>query len=347
MLHGSIFLLLVLIICACHLKIAKLTYEHRPYKAGEPIEIIADVQVHFQSEVKGEKFIIAVQAPRSWKAANNTEIVFECIGFDEGEGVWNTMSLIPADVSPQNQKGLTWPQALQKKLRDENPNVLDDMEWVAFQSDRTFDLNLNAEYKMNVKVKTITGPENLRAKIGVFVNHSSDGLGSNDPAPMGGIRWNALWTDCIEVVEGEGDIIDFCEFHFNMHTLGKATQDDIVTIKYIGDVDTNDLMNEQDIYLCATAITTDGAEYKVNDRLDASKMRKESKYGKIFSLTFWPEAYFQINRNEVIDRIEYYFADKTGTKYVSLYDDEHKGEVNPSPKPNTPFVYKFDNSVNQ
>lgn len=346
-LHGSVFLLTVLIFCACYLKIVGLTYEKRPYKAGEPIEIIADVEVQFNDKANSEKLIIAIRTPRSWKAVDNTEIVFECIGFDEGQGVWNTMSLIPNDVSPKNQPGLTWPQALLKKLREEDPNVLDDMEWVAFQSDRTFNLDLNAIYHMNVKVKTITGPENLKAKIGVFVNHSGDGLGGNEPTDMGGIRWNAMWTDCIEVVEGEGDVIDFCDFHFNMHTLGKATQNDIITIKYIGDVDTNDLMDEQDIYLCATAITTDGVEYKVDSRLDVSKMRKESKYGKIFSLTFWPENYFHFNKDEVIDRIEYYFTDKTGLKYVSLYDDEHKGEVTPSPKPNHSFVYKFDNSVNQ
>ena len=310
--------------------------------AGEEVTFNLTVVTENIDEYDNERFIIAVYAPKTWDHAKNTKVTFTC------EKVWGSevknMSLIPDGTSPKNQNGLTWDQALRKETKDD-PNIEGaDMQWVAFISDdgAAVSNGFNPEIKVQVTMKT--GPLNMRCKLGFFVNNNNDGLGSDDQ------YYGWIYTDCFEVVNGEGDIVDYCELHYNTAIPGSSTQNDILTFKFNGGIDDdphklNDLVNETEIYYNATAYTTDGLTYTKKVR-----MTKENEFGKTHALTFWAESFFEIDRSKTLQKIEYYFSNKDGSKFVDLYDDKKKeadkaGRIGPlgieGDRPVEPFVYTF------
>ena len=286
------------------------------------------------NEDKTDKLVIAFQVPKSWTEAQNAEVTWE---------LWNDIgTLRPMDLlttSPKNQPGLTWDQALNNVVGGRTENVLDDMQWYAFQARDSWTIYNNIHLYLKIRIKVKTGPDNLRAKIGFFVNHADDGLGTDED------RWKVIWGDCFDVTDGEGDIIDFCEYHFNQGTPGSATQNDILTFRFIGDYYTNDLMTEENnIYMNAVAFTSNGNSYTIDEISEKTKMKRDSEYGIMYSLTFWPEAYFNIPSGETITSIKYYFTNDDGTKYVSDYDEQHKEDPVPPSGPNKdiePFTYNF------
>jgi hypothetical protein len=265
------------------------------------------------------------------------------------------MSPIPDGTSPAHKPGLTWDQALLNKFGGENPNVLDDTQWVAFVSDDAETINNGGNdftLFIKVRIKIKTGPDNLRAKIGFFVNYESDGLSEFDPNDnqVGPDHYKAMWGDCFEVTDGEGaEPIDFCQYHFNQTTPGNATQNDILTFRYIGDYYNNQLIDETDIYLNAKAYTVEGNIYEVDEISEKTKLMKDSQWGVMWGKTIWSEGFFGIPAGETIDRIEYYFTNGDGTLYVSKYDDDAVREAEPGfedelvrpGRPVVPFMYYF------
>lgn len=308
-------------------------YKTNSVKAGEEAEFIFYVKAEANEE-KTDKLIVAIQVPKSWTEAQNAQVTWE---------LWNDIgTLRPMELlssSPKNQPGLTWDQALLNKVGGRTENVLDDMQWFAFQAKDSWTIYNNIHLYIKVRFKVKTGPDNLRAKIGFFVNHADDGLGTDED------RWKVQWGDCFEVTDGEGDVIDFCEYHFNQGSPGTATQNDILTFKFVGDYYKSDLMSEvNNIYLNAIALTDKGNSYRIDEISEKTKMMKESDYGMTYSKTFWPESYFGIPDGEIITSIKYYFTNNDGTKYVSDYDEQHKNDPVPPSGPSKdiePFKYNF------
>jgi hypothetical protein len=257
------------------------------------------------------------------------------------------MSPIPENISPTNKQGMSWDIALLSTVGGRNPNVLDDTQWVAFQADNSWTINNGGNdftLFVKIKIKIKTGPDNLRAKIGFFVNYDNDGLGTEED------RWKVMWGDCFEVINGEGaEPIDFCQYHFYQATPGNASQNDILTFRYIGDYYNNQLIDEKDIYLNAKAYTIEGNTYTVNEISDETKLIKDSQWGVMWSKTLWPEGFFNIPAGETIDRIEYYFTNKDASLYVSKYDDDVVRDANPGYEEELvrpgrqimPFMYYF------
>jgi hypothetical protein len=99
-----------------------------------------------------------------------------------------------------------------------------------------------------------------------------------------------------------------------------ATKNDILTIKFQGDIAANNLDGIDEIYLIAKAMTNSGNEYAVNEKSAKTRMVRES--GKTYSLTFWAADYFGIPENEEILRLEYYFTNLDGSLSVmQTYDN--------------------------
>jgi hypothetical protein len=185
------------------------------------------------------------------------------------------------------------------------------MEWVTYQSNVTYDISDGDNQSATIKVVTKVGPDNMRVKLGFFVDHSANGLGGN----INGADSHAvLYSDCIEGVDGEGDLMDFCELHFNLVTPSNATKNDILSIKFQGDIASSDLDGIDEIYLISKAVTDAGNEYEVNEKSAKTRMVHES--GKTYSLTFWAADYFGIPENEEILRIDYYFTNLDGSRWV-------------------------------
>ena len=290
--------------------------EYEPtVKAGEVATFNLKVRIVPEESSSDDRLVVACLVPKVWNAAKEAKVTY--VSSLYANSVRN-MSLIPEGNLPKSGGGLTW----EARLRDWfgfGDNVLDDMEWVVFWSDDIESVTVRENVVVDVKVEIRTSPENLRAKLGFFVNHANDGMG--DPS-NGQHRWEVRYTDCFEVTDGEGIMMDFCEAHFNMFQPSNVTKDDIVTIKFQGAIEPNVLDNASEVYLCATAYTNTGNKYEVSDRSARSKMEKEGYDGKTYSKTFWLGNYFNIPENESITRIEYFFSNKDGSLWVKEMADD-------------------------
>ncbi|MDR2086767.1 MAG: DUF4961 domain-containing protein [Dysgonamonadaceae bacterium] len=279
-------------------------------KAGEVATFTMKLRMEPHENHPNIRLVIAILVPKSWDAAKNAKLTY-INSLDNG--ISKNMSLIPANVPPKNQPGLSWSEALRQKYGF-GANVLDDMEWVAYWSDEVGETVNNLFFDVDVRVDIKVSKENIRAKLGFFVNHSEDGLGNSvDHYKIG-------YTDCFEVVDGEGPLFDFCEAHINLFTPSYVTKDDIVTVKFQGDVEPTVLDGVRDIYLNAKVYTHSGQVYTVDERSAKTKMQLEQ--GKTFSLTFWPGDYFNIPADEEIEHIEYYFTNADGTLSVKETNDD-------------------------
>jgi hypothetical protein len=288
--------------------------------AGETVTFTMHVRIDAIDNITGTRMVIAFLAPKSWKAAQNTTVTYTS-KVDEGI---QTMSLIPDGTVAKNSNGQTWPVAIRSRL-GVGKNVLDDMEWVVYWSDKVYSVSNGEKIPADVKIKTKLGPENMRLKLGFFLNHTGDGFSGDDK------HYKVIFSDCFEVSGGEGDLIDFCNLHFNAAQPATATKDDILTFKFQGDVGTNPLYNTTPVYFCAKAYTDNGNVYEVCGRDEKSQMKKESQFGNTYAITLWPGAYFNLPPQEKPLRIEYTFTNADGTVQV-------KDEIDGSPDP---FVYTF------
>ncbi|MGQ8338260.1 DUF4961 domain-containing protein [Sunxiuqinia sp. A32] len=288
--------------------------------AGEEATFTMHVRVEPGENKNDVRLVIGYLVPKSWNAAENTVVTYTS-NIDEGT---KTMSLIPEGNLPKNGGGLSWSNALRSKF-EFGPNVLEDMEWIAYWSDAVYSVQNQEKLSADISIQTVTGPENMRVKLGFFVNHTEDGINGTD-------HWKVLYTDCFDVINGEGDPVDFCQLHFNKAQPLQATKDDIITIKYQGDIAQNKLDDSEEVYLCATAFTDNGNSYYVCNMDDQSRMLRENAFGHTFSLTFWPAGYFGIPEGETVTKIQYSFLNGDGS--VELQEVlEDMSEV--------PFVYTF------
>jgi hypothetical protein len=227
-------------------------------KAGE--EATFTVKMHIEGwGTAGTRLIFSFLVPKSWNAAAHTTITYTETYHPD---VLQTMSLIPAETAPLSKQDMTWAAALKGEY-GVGPNVLDDMEWVTYQSDITYDISDGDKQSATITVVTKVGMDNMRVKLGFFIDHSANGLGSN----INGSDSHAVfYSDCIEVVGGEGDLIDFCELHFNSMIPANATKNDILTIRFQGEIGENNLDGIDEIYLVSKATTDSGSEYEVNEK---------------------------------------------------------------------------------
>ncbi len=285
--------------------------------AGEETTFKLNVRIEPAEDASNERLVVAFLAPNSWDAANNTEITYTS-NIDEGV---QTTSLVPVDNLPRNAGGTTWQTAI-RNTYGVGPNVLNDMEWVVFWTDNVYNVSNGEKINATFDVKVTTGPENLRAKLGFLINNTGDGL-SGDQA-----RVKVLFTECFDVTDGEGLVTDFCELNFNFAQPLLTTKNDILTLKFQGDIGENPLVGENEIHLCATAYDVSGNPYDSCALDSTTLMTKESQFSNTYSLSFWPADFFNVPEGQELDRIEYTFQNQDGS--VELLDSEG------------PFLYIFN-----
>lgn len=323
--------------------------ENYDVKPTEEINIEMNFHVRtIGDDVNTDKLVIAVQVPAilNPRSPGVLEVTWENVTNEKG--VLKPMRMLAVDEYPkQLSGGITWEQHLLSRFRDDDPNLLDGMQWVAFVAEESVTIS-NQSWNLTARVKIKTDDQYWRAKIGLCAYRESKGGGNQEPSDIVESTFNYIndWTQCVSVIGDEDeDILDFCYFHFNKHLPASSNQNDIVTIIFNGDVAENELLNAGDIYLNAVATTIDGKTYAITERSEKTKMTQEDEFGYTYTKTFWPEEYFGVPSNETIAKIEYYYVNSDGLKYVSLYDDKIKdnigGIVIPSPKPVEPFVFLF------
>ncbi|MFV0506672.1 MAG: DUF4961 domain-containing protein [Bacteroidales bacterium] len=284
-------------------------------EAGSTAVYTINCRIEPAESPSGEQLIIGFLVPNSWNATEHTVVTYTSSQDVDvsGEQIAMPASLVPSTEEPKNMTGRTWPQACMETY-GVGPNVLEEMEWVCFKTDKAYDIQnggniLDLKVKLEVKV----GMQNMRVRLGFLINNSGDGM-SGDEARRG-----TFFTDCIDITNGNGAVIDFCELHLNSVLPLFSNKDDILTITYQGDVIENVLDDYDDLYLNATAYTAEGNEYVVAEQSSKTSMKKLNDYSRNFSLTFWPTEFFNIPANEHVDEIRYVFTNADGSVVLDDY----------------------------
>ena len=299
-------------------------------KAGEVATFT--VKGHIEAaEDATRRFLVAILVPKSWNARENTTVTYVADGVEDGV---TSLPMSPVDTKlvPKNAT-VPWAELLMAEY-GVGTNVLNDMEWVAFQTDKIYSIKNHDNPTFNISFKCKTGPKNLKARIGFFINHSDDGLSSNED------HYKVAYSEqCFEVVEGTGAVTDFCAFHFNKTEPLAGLQDDFITFTFMGDTYPNDLASADAVYMEATAHTDNGNTYKVDEKTEKTLMKKEDRtFNKIFNLTIWPTEFFDIPDGEIITRIDYIFTNRDGKISITGTDDKIAAEGGEVEGEKEPFI---------
>ena len=277
------------------------------------IEVAGD-QVQYD-----DRLIFAILVPKAWKLLeNNPQVTYRTTVLETWETV-STMSPIPDTQSPKNMQGYTWPDALMERF-GVGTNVLNDMEWVAFKSDKVYPLNNGEKPYFEVTVKCYVGMQNLRARLGFFINRDDDGLSQDDR------YFKASFSDPFTVENGTGTYIDFCTYHYNAVEPLESNQNDFITFSFIGSAHINDLSATGEVYFNAVAHTDAGNTYEVMARDASTLMKRENSYSSTYKKTIWPAGYFGVPEGETITKIEYQFVNADGTIVINKTADDIAGD---------------------
>jgi hypothetical protein len=305
--------------------------------AGDIATFTVKGHIDCAANVSSTHFVVAILVPKSWKVAENAVVTYKCDLAEDHETIMK-MSVIPESETPKNGGGRTWVECLNQTY-GVGTNVLDDMEWVVFQTDDTWEISSGQKPNYTIWIRTKMGTQNLKCHLGFFVNHTDDGFsGGTDHKKY------MFSSECFEVVGGTGDVIDFCNYHFNKVTPMAALQDDFLTFSYVGGVATNPLISSGgDIYFRAQAITTDGKTYTVDEKTAKTLMKRDAAQEGTYNITFWPGGFFNVPEGEQLAAIRYWFENKDGSIIVGSSDEENPSTAaTGAAGMHDAFVYNFN-----
>lgn len=304
-------------------------------KANTEATFVISGHIQSAADITGDQFVAAFLVPKSWKVAENGKVTYKCDLAEDHDKLYN-MSLIPTASLPKNGSGRTWVECLTQEY-GVGTNVLDDMEWVVYQTDDKYDIISNQAPTYTVYLTTTVGEKNLKCHLGAFVNHTDDGCSSDADH-----KKCVFSTDCFEVVGGIGMTLDFCANHYNKISPMSALQDDYVTFYFNGEVADNALKTAGNIYIQGTAYTVEGHKYELTEKSVKTLMKRVNAYDATYSITAWPVQLFNVPKTEQIERIEYYFANADGSVTITQSDDDFVNDGTPIPAEKAAFSFKFE-----
>lgn len=281
------------------------------------------------------QFVVSFLAPKSWNVREHAKVTYVTTLHTDPDEILS-MSLIPESSLPKNAGGRTWGEALMQDY-GVGPNVLSDMEWVTFQTDKVWAIYNGDKPTYTIYIQTNVGELNLKTYLGFFVNHTDDGISSSTD------HKKVQYSDVpFEVIEGKGLTIDYSNNHFNKAQPLAALQDDFITFSFNGGAYVNDLVNYDEIYVEMKAYSTTGSIIaEIAEKTAKTLLTRESSYSQTFNLLIWPVEFFNVPDGTVIDRIEYVFTNKTGTVIITQSDDDYAVEGIEIPEKKEPFVFEL------
>jgi len=288
-------------------------------RAGETVNTTLRAYIQAAEDRTNVRFVIGVLVPRSWRAAENTEMHYTS-NFGDGELVQ-----IPANVrAPNSGNTLAWSDALMNKFGI-GPNLVDDMEWIVFWTREQYTIRNGDRPEITTHISIKSGTQNMKFKFGYFIASSEDGL--NDFLGGPGALYKTQFTDCFDVTDGEGDLLDFCNPPQTVVDPYRSTDNDILTITFDRDILPGPL--GEDIFLCANATLTDGREISRCGTSEEYRLEPVSGASGQYEISLWPRQFFELAPGEVIERLAYHFTDAYGQIRVGYANTEE------------PFVYTF------
>ncbi|MFT3751144.1 MAG: DUF4961 domain-containing protein [Agriterribacter sp.] len=188
------------------------------------------------------------------------------------------------------------------------PNHISDMEWVVFWTDNKLFVANQTTVKGTIRIAVKTSADYLSFKPGYAMCEDEDGLSDANSG-----YYQSQFGTCMEVIGSDvnEDVQDFCNAQIGVSEPASATENDIITIKYNGNLDTSILKNRPDIYFCAKAFTAAGDSIEVCQPSEATQLKLFDV--KQWRFDFWPKKFFNLQNGVSLTQIKYYFTDETGT----------------------------------
>jgi len=322
--HFSFFLIFTLAFSlACiNFFVEGLEFEQEQVNAGDELIIYLNGKIApaDDSSLGGgateSQLVVAICVPTIWDAIGSLQMSYTNIGPDDANyiepGETRAMIPIPANEHPKTDPDYTWSQSLMRKC-GVGPNRRDDMEWIAFRSVESVVHAKGNPMDLRITIKLKTTGENVRVKLGFVVNNTGQGMNIESAYNY----FRLFWSKCYEIVNGEGAVVDFCDFKPGYVLPSNATNNDIIMIKYAGGVMDNDpLVNSNQIFVNVVAHTQNGNTIEKNNVLI-----REDVMGIFYSCALWPTEYFGISNNDRIISLEYFFInDKGSTLLDPVYE---------------------------
>jgi hypothetical protein len=292
--------LVVLIIISCSMSIDSVV-QPTSVNGGDVLPVTLNITV--KTDVgQTSKLMIAVLVPKIWNIAQKGSATFTS---ENSTGI-QQMTVIPSGTVAPNSNGLDWPTNLATKIGS-GGNLINEWEWVAFYSNTTYTLGGGNTVKATVSLLLPTTTDNISFKLGYVAANSTDGLSKTD-------YYGSYFPSFCFSVNGTGDLIDFCNPQLSAVEPRTSLDNDIITLGFDAGVAANSLDQANNIYLCATGITTAGDSIKVCNTSAANKL--VSLGARRWRTDIWPRKFFSLTSSQQLLRIAYYFTDATGAVKV-------------------------------
>lgn len=317
--RGCACLILGIVLACCGEEIVSVD---QPATAAVGSSIDVNVKINIPTAGNGgpDYMIFAVLVPKGWKAGQNTAVTYTS---PSGDGV---MTVLPDAVLPKNGGGLTWP-AYTKRTFGNAGNLIDDMEWVVFQSDKSFSHNGNTfTGDIHVKMKVGADGNNTLVKLAYVLSDSGNGYTSDGSGTYFSFKAN---DTCFELTGGTGDLVDFCNPQLTIIDPPKSLDNDFVTLTFDGNVVDTPVKGQSEVYICATAYTSDGKTINVCEQTAKTLMKQTTSNSNRYQITFWPRSFFGVADGVTVVKMEYFVTDKAGGNKTGYGNTA------------APFVYTF------
>lgn len=266
---------------------------------GDSVHMVIGLQWTQINYNRNDRQVVAICVPKAWNAAQNTTMSYKS---DVGDGKF---VLIPEGITEPATK-LSYAAAMLKKFGI-GPNYISDMEWIVFWTDNKLSVanQTTVNGKISVSIKTST--DYLSFRPGYAMCEDEDGLSDANSG-----YYQSQFGSCMEVIgsDPDEDVADFCNPQIGIGEPSSATENDIITIKYNGNLDTSGLKNQANIYFCAKAFTNAGDSIEI---CQPSAKTKLTNYDlQQWRIDFWPKKFFNLQNGTTLKEIRYYFTDQTG-----------------------------------
>ncbi len=299
----SLILLLAVVLTQC-ISFGTITHPGTVH-AGDALIVKLPVKVNAaQQGNTNARLVIGILAPISWHLGNNATLTYTSDRSGDANG---TMSVIPAGITPTDIP-LPWPAAM-FSLAGYGANRLKQMEWVAFWTDKPYDILKGEKITANVNIRIKTGNQNVKVQLNYFVASSAlNVLGSFQP------RWDTS-SAVVETTGGQGITENYLDPQLSEVTPSHFVDNDIISIKFDGSLVPTALTGEDKAFLCATAYTHDQKVITVCSQDAKTEMKPVSE--DVWKIALWPRKFFNLSVGQSIDSLRYSFTNQIGDKSVT------------------------------
>lgn len=321
---------------ACVFEISEVIFPENA-TTGQDIEIIAKIKMEPTTDDKNTNFVFAVLAPKSWDLKNTASLTFSTEGYTVHGGSEFTdaeMIVIP-DNETEKSTGGTYPMAYQKKIG--TMGNYGSVEWTVFRSvDKlSIDDKLSTEaVKATIKIKCRTGAEGVKFNMGFGFCGTNWGLTPEGDATEGRYTPHEKAFP-FTVKDADGNYDDFTTRKVAGTTPSQFRYGDIFAVEFSAEgtpfdpdyqpLTKADESESEKVYLCATAVLQDGTTKTVEQIDEAHVMEQVDDLN--YSKYIYPNHFFGLGENEVIEELYVYFvnADKSKIAAKDPEDPESLG----------------------